>query len=356
MIENNEGDCRIEGPFDSVIFTSLASEPNMPHIDNEEKYQGLKCHSQGFKHDVFRDIVENDKKVVIVGGSKSACDHALCLVRAGYDNFVWLCRKPYIFWKYELMFHQRQLVNRVRGLTTIFALIVSLVSENVGGFIMWANGMAVTFGQRHNNWRKFHFGILCPTQRCDLAKIPKEKIVDGYPIKFTEDSLEISVNGSGNTSIPADVVLFATGCQSGIDKISMKKDGEDYIFDQNMKFLDNFIVPDFPVLSNATQLFTTFGPLRAVNAADMTVFHHCVRSPLTEHEMKLMSSKQSRSANANSDFLFNSKSSFINTFVSLHIDLILRGHVNVLDFLRHVYEIFCCAKQNALRMNNLPKK
>ena len=81
---------------------------------------------------------------------------ALCFSRAGYDNMKWVYRTSYIFWKYELMFHNRSLLNMLRGLTTVVALLWALLSKTIAGGIMWCSGLAVTYGKPHNDWNKFH--------------------------------------------------------------------------------------------------------------------------------------------------------------------------------------------------------
>jgi len=48
-----------------------------------------------------------------------------------------------------------------------------------------------------------------------------------------------------DSNVPADVVLFATGCQSGIDKIRLEKDGTTFSIYLCAKMLDHFIFPDF---------------------------------------------------------------------------------------------------------------
>jgi cation diffusion facilitator CzcD-associated flavoprotein CzcO len=96
-----------EGPFDLVIYASQASEPRIPDIPGRKDFKGKVYHSTEFKKEQYDEIVQNEKKVVVVGGSKAGCDLALCFQRSGYDKFRWLYRKPYLFFKYELFFFPR---------------------------------------------------------------------------------------------------------------------------------------------------------------------------------------------------------------------------------------------------------
>lgn len=358
VLKNSKtGETWTEGPFDLVIYAAQASEPQIPNIPHREKFKGEAYHSSEFKKEQYEDITKNGKKVVIVGGSKTGCDLALSFQRSGYyanNKVQWLYRKPYHFLKYEAMFHDRSLLNIFRGFTTITGMLMFLLSERLGGWIFWTSGLAVSpHGDtpsgppRHNDWSKFHFGVLCPKQRRDLANIPAESIIRGNPQAFTETGLKLS-NG---TDVIADVVLFATGYESGIDKIHLSKDGAPYKLQSQSKMLDHFIVSDYPVLANATALWTTFGPIRAVNAADMTLYHLCIRRSLSDSEIQRSVSWQFGSTNAVKSLIFTSEgTSMVKAFVIMHFDLMIRGNVNVLDFLTHVVEVFCLSKQSPLKM------
>ena len=96
-----------------------------------------------------------------------------------------------------------------------------------------------------------------------MAKIPQGQIIRGNPTKFTTRGLQLA----DGADIPADMVLFATGCKSGIDNIRLKKDSVTYHLDLTTKMLNHFIFSGFLVLANLTALWTTFGPVRADNSA-----------------------------------------------------------------------------------------
>jgi hypothetical protein len=111
----------------------------------------------------------------------------------------------------------------LRGFTTILALLWSLVSKTMAGWIVWSSGLAFTHGNKpHNDWNKSHFGILCPKQRCrDLAAISMEKRIVGNPKRYFSGGLELD----DGRKVKADYVIFCTGCHSGIDRLSFEKDG-----------------------------------------------------------------------------------------------------------------------------------
>jgi hypothetical protein len=220
-----------------------------------------------FKTDVLNDIVLK-KKVVLIGGSKSACDISLGISRSGYDNFVWVHRTPYLFWKYEWTFHDRSILITYRGVSTLAGLLWILASKTLAGWICcWGSGLATTYGKAHNDWDKFHFGILCSEQRPALGEIPSESMCIGDPIELTANGVMLD---SGKV-IEADTIIFATGCKSGVDNMYLQKDGEPYKIDHESALFNHFIYPDFPVLANSTALWTTFGPMRAFISADLAI-------------------------------------------------------------------------------------
>ena len=96
-----------------------------------------------------------------------------------------------------------------------------------------------------------------------MANIPQGQIIRGNPTKFTTRGLQLA----DGADIPSDMVLFATRCESDINKIHLKKDSVTYHLDLTNKMLKHFIFSGFLVLANSTALWTTFGPVRADNSA-----------------------------------------------------------------------------------------
>ena len=123
--DGRSGETSEKGPFDFVIYASQASQPNRIQILGQEHFRGTVLHSQSFKTTQFKEILEQKAKVVVIGGSKTACDLALCFQRAGYDDFDWVFRKPYLFHKYEHFFHDRSLINTMRGFLAISCFLGS---------------------------------------------------------------------------------------------------------------------------------------------------------------------------------------------------------------------------------------
>ena len=352
--KNNNGTRSVEhGPYDFVVYASQASEPNLIDIPGRENFAGKILHSLWFKTTQFQEIIQSKAKIVVVGGSRAACDMVLCFQRAGYKNFEWVYRKPYVFWKYEVLFHDRSFLNILRGITTVVALPSSLISSKLMGCISWFSGMCVTYSAdtfSNIDWNKFHFGVLCPKQRRDLATIPQEKRHQSGLKCLHSNALELQ-NGE---RLEADYILLGTGCKSGVEKLSFEKDGKPYLVGENSeKMLHHFLFPTFPVFGNSTALWTTFGPKRGVNSADMIVYHLCVRKTLTEAQMGTMVSRQFGNSNT-TDFLFQREGA-VKAWMLMHVNLILAGLVDIFDFMWHAIEIFGLANLSALKFDVLPK-
>ena len=352
VLEGADGSRTDSGPFDFVVYASQASEPNITPIPGASDFKGDILHSLDFKTAQFEKIIREKTKVVVVGGSKAACDLVLCLQRAGHEYLNWVYRKPYIFFKYENMFHDRSFTSCLRGTSTLVAFVLALVSTKLSAAVFWCSGLFVTYGKPHLDLNKYHFGILCPKQRADLSKIPQENRHRGNPKQYVSDGIELD----DGRKIQADCILLGTGCKTGMSKLSFEKDSSSFDLNPNEGLLNHFLVPSFPVFANSTALWTTFGPVRAVNSADMIVYHLCVREKLSETAMQKMTAKQlGGGVDADSGWLFQSKSCAVRVWLTMHLDLMMSGLVDFFDFLWHGFEVFGLGQQSYLRFDILPK-
>jgi len=349
------GETREEGPFDLIVYASMAVATPCPKLKGADQFLGKQYHTCDWKTEDFDDAVKNNKKVVVVGGSKAACDQMLNFHRAGYTNVTWVYRKSYLFWKYEVTFHDRSFFSILRGISTVMGMLVAVVSPALAGLFFHANGNCCTFDEESNfnDWSKFHFGILCPRQRSELAAIALEQRKPGTePAEFTSKSLKLK-NGE---EIEADVVIWAVGNSTGIDKLVLEKDGKPFKLDDHSRLFNHFIVPRFPVLASATCLFTTFGPLRAFTSAELATYHLCVRSPLTEDYMESSANSMWSKNSPTKTFIWSSDAAVLRQFLLLHMDLMIRGIEPVHAFFIHSLVTFGFGRQKPLHFNLLPKE
>ena len=76
------------GPFDLVIYASIAAEPYMPSLPGSAEFGkagGEQLHSCECTDEVLQRLISRKKRVAVVGASKSGVDMILALLAAGLD-------------------------------------------------------------------------------------------------------------------------------------------------------------------------------------------------------------------------------------------------------------------------------
>lgn len=348
VTDTGTGDTRTSGPYDMVIWASMAAYGPIPHLAGSEAFRGKQMHTVQYSDAEFADLVREGKRVVVVGGGKAACDVVLGLRRAGYDNFTWVMRKPYLFYRFESLLHSATSTDKLRGLTYLATVLWTGVSRRLGALLHWSSGYLHTFGTPHTDFTHFHGGVLCPTQRRELRDIA---YTVGDPVRLTADSVVLA----DGRELEADEVIWATGNATGIDTLALTKDGKPFTLGAKAKLFNHFVVPDLPVLASSTALWTTFGPMRATNAAELTVYHLAVRPERSERQMRRAAHRQLSTNSILHSFIWAQNTCWLQQWVAFHIDLVVQGITPVEAFFKHALEIFVLAKETPLRFNLLPR-
>ncbi|MDQ3631248.1 MAG: NAD(P)/FAD-dependent oxidoreductase, partial [Actinomycetota bacterium] len=347
--DSRTGETRITKPYDLVIWASMAASGRIPSLPGADAFRGRQLHTVEYSDAELEDIVRHNRRVVLVGGSKAACDVALGLRRMGHDNFAWVMRRPYLFYKFEALLHDASAKNKVRGLTYLATVLFTGVSRRFGAILHWSSGHLHTIGPRHTDFTRFHGGVLCATQRRELQEVPH---LIGNPVGFEQDGVVLE----DGARLAADVVIWATGNSSGIDELRLTKDGAPVRLDPDAKLYNHFVVPDVPVLASSTALWTTFGPMRATNAADLAVYHLAVRKERSEQEMQRSAQRQLSRNSILHSFIWAHDACWLQRWVHFHIDLVRQGITPVEAFFKHAIEVFVLSKETPLRFNLLPPK
>jgi hypothetical protein len=235
----------------------------------------------------------------------------------------------------------------LRGLSYLPTVIVTGASRRAGAILHWSSGHLHTLGRPHTDFARFHGGVLCATQRRQLRDIP---YTIGNPVRFEQDAVVLE----DGAELPADVVIWATGNSSGIDTLQLSKDGESFSLDPNAKLYNHFIVPDLPVLASSTALWTSFGPMRATNAADLAVYHLAVRKARSQRQMQRAARRNMARNSILRSFIWAHDACWLQRWVHFHIDLVLQGITPIEAFFKHALEVFVLGKQTPLRFNLLP--
>ncbi len=339
---------RTAGPYDMVIWASMAAFGSIPKLKGSEGFEGRQLHTVQFKTADLEDIVRNDRRVVVIGGGKAACDVVLAFRRAGYENFSWVMRKPYLFYKFEALLHNASPMSKLRGVTYLPTALWCGLSKKLGAILHWSSGYLYTYGDAHTDFNHFHGGVLCPTQRKEIAEIP---YTIGDPVRLQADRVVLR----DGRELEGDVVVWATGNQSGIDTLKLVKDGEPMTLSRTAKLYNHFIVPQLPAFASATALWTTFGPMRATNSADLAVYHLCVRKERSQQQMERAARRQISDNSILHSFIWAHDACWLQQWVHFHIDLVMQGITPIEAFIKHAIEIFVLAKETPLRFNLLPR-
>jgi cation diffusion facilitator CzcD-associated flavoprotein CzcO len=348
VTDTRTGATRTTGPYDLVIWASMAAYGNLPRLRGAETFAGRQLHTTQFSTEELEDIIREQRRVVVVGGGKAACDVVLGLRRAGYENFSWVMRKPYLFYKFEVLLHDASPTSRIRGATYLATVLWTGLSKRLGAVLHWSSGYLHTYGDPHVDFTHFHGGLLDATQRRELQHVP---FTVGDPVRFERDALVLA----DGCRMAGDVVIWATGNRSGIDTLALDKDGEPFSLHPRAKLYNHFIVPDLPVLASTTALWTTFGPMRATNAADLAVHHLCVRKERSELRMRRSARRQLSANSITHSFIWAKDACWLQQWVHFHIDLVLQGITPVESFLKHAIEVFVLAKETPLDFDLLPR-
>jgi putative drug exporter of the RND superfamily len=349
VTDTRTGEVRTTGPYDLVVWASMAAKGRAPALPGSDAFRGRQLHTTAFSDAEVEDIVRNDRRVVLVGGSKAACDVALGLRRMGHTNVEWVMRRPYLFYKFEALLHDASAANMLRGLTYLPTVLFTGLSRRLGAVLHWSSGHLHALGRRHTDFTAFHGGVLCATQRRELRHVPFRL---GNPVALDEDGLVLE----DGARLGADVVVWATGNGSGIDELVLTKDGRPFELDPDAKLFNHFVVPELPVLASSTALWTTFGPMRATNAADLAVYHLAVRPERSEARMRRSARRQLSRNSLVHSFIWAHDACWLQRWVHFHIDLVRQGITPVEAFFKHAVEVFVLSKETPLRFNLLPRE
>ena len=255
------------GPYDLVVFASVAARPRMPTLPGA--FDGDIRHASDATAERVASIASSGQRVVVVGAGKSACDLVFALVAAGVppNRLCWLARRPYYFYKFERIFHQsthagrdaqhaggvsgtrtrtddgpssaRRLLMRLngtlRGLGAALAMGLCILSPRLGWRLLWALDFIYTpFDERpahapgapprYHKWSRapaFHMGILDGAQRRVLSEGS-----GNYSLVLGDEPIALDggciVMRSG-ARIECDCLLWATGFDTGASDLALSK-------------------------------------------------------------------------------------------------------------------------------------
>lgn len=441
-VMRKESALKFYGPFDLVIYASIASEPYMPHMANSGaffKAGGVQLHSSECDDATLARLVAQQRSFAVIGGSKSAGDVVLSLMKRGVnseDRLAWIYRRPYTFFKFERFFHGgRSALGMIRGFGAFLGFCAAWAIPHLSLRLLaaldylWVHGRATrSSSECHleetpccdamrclastalccsccsccacaccwqaccpepDDWTTMRYGTFDTLQRKALDEnvkpilgSPMKMIVSGSPkgqwlgveveqvCRNLSGSREINkkpaptrnVLTRRSISVQADIIIWATGYRTGIDRIQYLLDGEPLVgeppYDGPM--LHSFVCARFPVLAISGRLFTSSGPISARTAADLACWHLCLRPRLSKKRLeRLISRWQRASPNAKASengsgeqhILF--APGFWSNIIWLQVGLIAEGIVSWQSVLRGLFCILVFNRQVPLELGLL---
>ncbi len=238
-----------------------AGNPNLPHFPGEEDFKGVIAHSSQFNQEMFNDIVENKKRVVVLGAGKSGQDILWSLKNYNLNNITWLYKKSLWSRAFESYFVKKKSDN---FFINNYLVIVMLLRAKLKKFnwlmrmlelpIIW-RGLFINPIETKSDIFNSRYAILTRDQ-FEFLKSPSFKKINGQ-IKSLQDNKITLVN---NETIDTDYLICATGYDrtGNIPEIIIMDENNNMtIYDPSMQysFFRHMIDPSIPNIS----LFTADG-------------------------------------------------------------------------------------------------
>lgn len=399
------------GPFDLVLYASIASEPNLPTLPNARAFHaasGEQLHSAACSDEALQRLIATPGRIAVVGSSKSAADVLLALLAAGIDRarLVWVYRRPTVFFKYERFFHRarhgrqswRSLLRAIGAYVAFCsAWAVPYLALRLCGALdyLWTHGNAKDGGRscaplkqaccdvlcccccgscalvtgcapEPEDWQTMRYGMLDATQRRQLDSIGALRATPVTLLGGASPGLEVVERDGKRSAVTAQTVVWATGYRTGIDHIEYVLDGKP--LDEpphHGPLFEDFLCPRYPVLAIPGALFTSSGPMAARAAADLACWHLCVRPRLSSRKLgrfDRLSQTVRRRAGSEVDPLMGSRARHIlfapgywSNVISLQIALIARGVAPWHEILFGLFNILVLNRQRPLELGLLGK-
>jgi len=331
------------GPYDFVVFSSVAGIADLPPIPNWG-FAGKVLHSSQFKQQVMNDIIKKNLRVAVIGGGKSGTDMMVALQKANHDNIAWIQRTSYWFFSYEAVFHRRTVMGMARSLLFMLVLLIHAISGKLAIFLGWLIGyyvMPCTTFPKHFNPKKFNLGCL---DKMQLGHVKRVQPTFAEPAHFCKEGVAMKTG----EVVACDIIICATGYKTGFDKFKFVKDGAAVDL-TGLPLMHHTVVPSFPCLLVAPTACYHFGPIRAVTLAQYISYY--ARAPrLSEAEMKKIAERNWCSQSATTFWLFDGRCDSLKAWLRLLLDLVKGGILSVTEIIKVAFTVFCLNTYSAMAL------
>lgn len=240
--------------FDYVVYTHGFTARTLPVIRGAESFAGQTLHSFDVTETKLVELVRAGRKVVLVGGSKTATDLILRFRRHQHD-IQWLCRKNYWFLRSDPLIDivtGRMSGRSWGGYRRVALFLGDLIGSRLPRvqLAVWrACGLVDTFGPRHWDFTKFHRGRIDDASMSTLRECFQECGIVGEIGRLSKSALELE----DGTELPCDVVVFCTGSSPHRSMLPIEYDDAPFDLRSVVRMYRERVIPELPGL-----IFTAF--------------------------------------------------------------------------------------------------
>jgi cation diffusion facilitator CzcD-associated flavoprotein CzcO len=250
--------------FDLVVSTQF-NTPRLPDLPGLDRFAGEVLHANQLKADTIERLAREGRAVVLLGGSKSATDLALAMLRRRC-RFTWLVRRMYWFLSYDKGYRDgrtgRPSSRLYRWLYFAGLGVARSPRSNRFVFEVWRRaGLLHCPGRAHDDYTKFHHGWLDEQQ---VHTLQTETSPVYAEIERLDGRTVITRDGQ---SLPCDVLVCATGCDPIGTPIALSVDGRPVDYRSVEHVYRYSVIPDLPRLVFTGYAMFGFGPLNGYHRA-----------------------------------------------------------------------------------------
>ncbi|MBS0350979.1 MAG: hypothetical protein JSR33_07330, partial [Proteobacteria bacterium] len=237
----------LESPeYDYVIYTHGYCEKTIPEFKNKKNFKGEIYHTFSVSQELLDKLIAQNKKIILIGGSKSATDLILKFQDYAY-KIAWLVRKPYWFFDYSLRKkwlkqNKNFLYHKAIFLTGLF--LSSQIPALSLRIWSWFH-LIKTYGKKpHHDFKKFHFGMIDKTQFKKIDEYFQDNGTEGDIAELVADGV-ILTNGK---FIKADTIICCTGSGPTAVGVDLEIDSKQFNTETINKVYRSKVIPELPNL------------------------------------------------------------------------------------------------------------
>jgi cation diffusion facilitator CzcD-associated flavoprotein CzcO len=244
----------IQKTYDYVIYTNVFTNKHLPSFLQSDLFSGDIIHSMNATSERLNQAMSEDKKITVIGGSKTATDLILYFSNHGYQ-VNWLYREPYWFFKYvnKTVNTQSKLAKKIQKslLGFINHLFMTYHKEETILYLLFrVLGLLHTYGKKQSfDLKRFHLASIRKDEMAELSRYNKRHGIQGDVAYLEKEGIRLS----DNRFLPSDLIICCTGSGPNGKEILFKKDGQDLDLNDITGVYLSRIIPSVPRL-----IFTGF--------------------------------------------------------------------------------------------------